>query len=133
MPIDPDLMKTMPGNHAGIMDFLARNDLLPLTVPADMGGRGAPLLNAMIRDNLVPATPFAVAARINRLKIEGSDTACHIALGCLTLIGPRGYAEGGPYSLSEVVRDVLSGPLMVANARLQANTAGIDRYSEERP
>ena len=91
------------------------------------------VLNALIRDNLAPAaTPFAAAA-INRLKIAGSEIACEVALACLTITGLRGYAEGGPYSVAEVVRDVLSGPLMVANARLQANTAGIDRYSEERP
>jgi acyl-CoA dehydrogenase len=92
------------------------------------------ILNALIRDNLrPPAAPFAAAAAINRLKIIGSDSARDIALGCLQIIGLRGYAEGGPYTMSEVVRDVLSGPLMVANARLQANTANIDRYSEERP
>ena len=91
-------------------------------------------LNALIRDNLSPASsPFAAAAAINRLKIEGSDLAQQVALGCLSLVGLRGYAEGGPYSLAEIVADTLAGPLMVANARLQANTAGIDRYSEERP
>ncbi len=92
------------------------------------------VLNALIRDNLAPAaSPFAAAANVNRLKIVGSQSATEIALGCLTLIGLRAYAEDGPYSLSEVLRDVLSAPLMVANARLQANTAGIDRYSEDRP
>jgi acyl-CoA dehydrogenase len=93
-------------------------------------------LNALIRDNLPgnrPASPFAAAAQINRLKIVASETACDIALACLQIIGFRGYAEGGPYSLSEPLRDVLSGPLMVSNARLQANTASIDRFSEERP
>ena len=92
------------------------------------------VLNALIRDNLTPGpTPFAGAAALNRLKIIGSDTAVEVALACLTVIGLRAYAEAGPYSLSEVVRDALSGPIMVANARLQANTAGIDRYSEDRP
>ena len=92
------------------------------------------VLNALIRDNLGPASNrFAAAANINRLKIVGSQNATEIALGCLTLIGLRAYAEDGPYSLSQVVRDVLSGPLMVANARLQANTASIDRYSEDQP
>jgi acyl-CoA dehydrogenase len=91
-------------------------------------------LNALIRDNLAPAaSPFAAAAAINRLKIEGSELAQQVALGCLALVGLRGYAQGGPYSLAEVVADSLAGPLMVANARLQANTAGIDRYSEDRP
>lgn len=91
-------------------------------------------LNALIRDNLAPnPAPFASAAAINRLKIIGSEAARDIALACLQIIGLRGYAETGPYSLSEVVRDAISGPLMVANARLQANTAGIDRFSEERP
>ena len=92
------------------------------------------VLNALIRDNLRPqASTFAAAAAINRLKITGSEAARDIALACLQIIGLRGYAETGPYSLSEVVRDAISGPLMVANARLQANTAGIDRFSEDRP
>jgi hypothetical protein len=92
------------------------------------------VLNAMIRDNLAPnPSTFAAAAAINRLKIVGSEAARNIALACQQIIGLRAYAESGPYSLSEVVRDVISGPLMVANARLQANTAGIDRFSEERP
>ncbi len=92
------------------------------------------VLNALIRDNLRPPTsPFATAAALNRLKIVSSENARDIALACLQIIGLRAYAEGGPYSLSEVIRDVLSGPIMVANARLQANTAGIDRFSEERP
>ena len=92
------------------------------------------VLNALIRDNLAPnPSPFAAAAAINRLKIVGSEAARDITLACLQIIGLRGYAESGPYSLSEVVRDAISGPLMVANARLQSNTAGIDRFSEERP
>ncbi len=94
------------------------------------------ILNALIRDNLPetrPASPFAASGQINRLKIVASETACDIVLACLQTVGFRGYAEGGPYSLSEPLRDVLSGPLMVSNARLQANTAGVDRYSEERP
>ena len=91
-------------------------------------------LNALIRDNLAPATnPFAAAANTNRLKIMASQWASEIAQGCLTLIGLRAYAEDGPFSLAEVVRDSLSGPLMVANGRLQGNTAGIDRYSEDHP
>jgi len=92
------------------------------------------VLNALIRDNLRPQpSPFGAAAAINRLKITGSEAARDIALACLQIIGLRGYAETGPYSLSEVVCDAISGPLMVANARLQANTAGIDRFSDERP
>jgi len=92
------------------------------------------VLNALIRDNLTPAaSPLAAAANINRLKIVGSEAATEIALGCLNLIGLRAYAEHGPYSLSEVLRDTLSGPLMVANSRLQTNTASIDRYSDDRP
>ena len=103
-------------------------------------------LNALIRDNLAsanlasanlaserPNSPFAAAANINRLKIVGSQMARDIVIAAQEIIGLRAYAETGPYSLSEVLRDVLSGPLMVANARLQANTAAIDRYSVERP
>jgi acyl-CoA dehydrogenase len=94
------------------------------------------LINALIRDNLAPgghANPFEAAARINRLKIMASEAAREVVLACLDITGLRGYAEAGPYSLSELLRDVLSGPIMVSNARLQANTSGIDRYSAEAP
>lgn len=93
-------------------------------------------INALIRDNLPdtrPASPFEAAARLNRLKIIASTTARDVVLACLDITGLRGYAEDGPYTLAEPLRDVLSGPIMVSNARLQANTAAIDRYSEERP
>lgn len=94
------------------------------------------LINALIRDNLPearPVSPFESAARINRLKIMASEAAREVVLACLETTGLRGYAETGPYSLTETLRDVLSGPIMVSNARLQSNTAGIDRYSEEKP
>ena len=94
------------------------------------------LINALIRDNLPdarPPNPFEAAARINRLKIMASDAARDVVLACLEVTGLRGYAQTGPYSLTDAVADVLSGPIMVSNARLQGNTAGIDRYSDERP
>lgn len=97
-------------------------------------------LNALIRDALAAlserqgkATSFVDAARINRLKIIGSDLAVEIVLGTLRICGLRGYAESGPYTQAEAVRDVLSGPLMVSNARLQSNTLGIERFVIERP
>jgi len=98
------------------------------------------LINTLIRDALAESTAhdgrvvsLGGSARINRLKITASDLACEVVLGALKLCGLRGYAEGGSLSVAEEVRDVLSGPLMVSNARLQSNTLKIDRYSEERP
>ncbi len=93
-------------------------------------------INALIRDNLPAArasSSFAAAVQINRLKIVASEAACEITLACLQIIGFHGHAEGGPYSLSEPLRDVLSAPLMVSNPLLQATTRGVDRFPKNDP
>jgi acyl-CoA dehydrogenase len=39
--------------------------------------------------------------------------------------GIAGYRNDGPFSVGRHLRDVLSAPLMVANDRILANTAGL--------
>ncbi len=74
---------------------------------------------------------LGAAARINRLKITGSELLVEICLEALKLIGIRAYAAGGPYSLAEAMADALSAPVMVSNTRLQMNTAAVEGFAEE--
>jgi acyl-CoA dehydrogenase len=96
-------------------------------------------MNAMIRDTIAAwesdtgttGIGFATAARINRLKVCCSDWLNEICTGALRLIGIRGYATGGPWSLAEPLADALSAPIMVSNSRLVMNTAAIEGYADE--
>ena len=96
-------------------------------------------MNAMIRDTIaqyeadtgVGTIGFTQAAQINRLKICCSDWLNEICQGALRLIGIRGYATGGPYSLAEALCDAMSAPIMVSNTRLLMNTAAIEAYVDE--
>jgi acyl-CoA dehydrogenase len=96
-------------------------------------------INAMIRDAIAAYDAdggsgnigFGPAAQINRLKVCCSDWLNDICLGALRLIGIRGYAVGGPYSLAEPLADALSAPIMVSNTRLLLNTAAIEAFVDE--
>jgi acyl-CoA dehydrogenase len=74
---------------------------------------------------------FSTAAQINRLKICCADWLNEICMGALRVIGLRGYATAGPYTLAEIMTDALSAPIMVSNTRLQINTAAIEDYVDE--
>jgi len=97
------------------------------------------VLNAMIRDAVrafdqgepAQAMSLAQTARAKRLKAAGSALAQEICIGALGLIGLPAYAETGPYSLSQIVRDVLSAPVMVSNHRLLLANAPLERFIEE--
>ncbi len=96
-------------------------------------------MNTMIRDVIAAYEAdtgtdnigFGPAAQINRLKICCSDWLNEICIGALRLIGIRGYASSGPYSLSEPLADALSAPIMVSNTRLVMNNAAIESYIDE--
>lgn len=123
-----------------------RQEIAPGTEPATMAryelsaiiNRHAGM-NAMIRDTiaLCEADPtsgnigLGTSAQINRLKICCSELVVEICLRVLQLIGLRGYAAGGPYSLAEPLADALSAPIMVSNTRLQLNTAAVEAFVDE--
>lgn len=96
-------------------------------------------MNAMIRDTITAyeadtgatGIGFVAAARINRLKVCCSDWLNEICAGALRLVGFRGYASGGPWSLAEPLADALSAPIMVSNSRLVMNTAAIEGFADE--
>jgi acyl-CoA dehydrogenase len=98
------------------------------------------IMNALIRDALSiwsqddsSALGFSAAAVFNRLKVICSESVNRICYEALSICGLRGYAEGGPYSLSEQIRDAMSAPIMVSNFRLIHNTAAIEQFINETP
>ena len=98
-------------------------------------------MNALIREaardfdeppaSADPAMALARTARVKRLKIVCSEVLQDVCQGALGLIGLRGYAEDGPYSLSEVIRDALSARVMISNYRLLLNNGAIERFVED--
>lgn len=98
------------------------------------------MMNALIRQAIAAYEAreqaadmgFGLSAQINRLKVNCSELAVAICVGALGLVGLRGYATAGPYSLAEPLADILSGPIMVSNHRLSMNTAKIERFVDER-
>lgn len=78
---------------------------------------------------------WSVTVGLNDIKAGVSEAAVDVTRDALTVCGFAGYSESGPFSVARHLRDVLSGPLMVANDRL-LTTNGMLLYShrgEERP
>jgi acyl-CoA dehydrogenase len=62
---------------------------------------------------------------MNNLKVMASTMAVDVVREALMVTGIAGYRNDGPFSVGRHLRDVLSAPLMVANDRILANTAGL--------
>lgn len=62
---------------------------------------------------------------MNNLKVMASNMAVDVVREALLVTGIAGYRNDGPFSVGRHLRDVLSAPLMVANDRILANTAGL--------
>ena len=95
------------------------------------------MMNAMIRDAIrefdsidagSDGLGFARAARINRLKVCASELVEEICQGALHIIGMRGYATSGSFSITEEIADARSAGIMVSNTRLAVNTAKIENF-----
>lgn len=101
------------------------------------------VMNALVREAALAfdqteggnkaAMDLAGTARIKRLKVVCSELLQEICQGALGLIGLRAYAEDGPFSLSEVIRDSLSARVMISNNRLLLANGPIERFVEESP
>jgi acyl-CoA dehydrogenase len=65
------------------------------------------------------------AIEMNNLKVMASTMAVDVVLEALMVTGIAGYRNDSPFSVGRHLRDVLSAPLMVANDRILANTAGL--------
>jgi acyl-CoA dehydrogenase len=77
----------------------------------------------------VPGRPqlstMAAVLRFNNLKVAASEKSAEIALAALGVIGILGYKNDTPFSVGRHVRDTLSAPLMVSNARIHATNASL--------
>ncbi len=74
---------------------------------------------------------MTAALRFNNLKIAASETCSRICLDALGAIGILGYKNDTPYSVGRHVRDSLSAPLMVSNARIHATNASLLLIAKE--
>jgi acyl-CoA dehydrogenase len=74
------------------------------------------------RDEL---TTMARILRLNNLKISASEQTPRICLAALEICGIAGYRNDSPFSIGRLLRDALSGPLMVANERIHQTNASL--------
>ena len=58
------------------------------------------------------------ATAMNLLKVEASDLAVAIVMGCMRTTGLSGYRNDGESSLGRPLRDILSSPVMINNDRI---------------
>ena len=68
---------------------------------------------------------------VNNLKLAASTLTVEIASEALEICGMAGYAEGTPFSISRLLRDLFSARLMIANSRLEETNATsllLERY-----
>lgn len=74
------------------------------------------------RDEL---STMARILRLNNLKISASEQTPQICLAALEICGIAGYRNDSPYSIGRLLRDALSGPLMIANERIHQTNASL--------
>jgi len=85
------------------------------------------LLSAFItRHDTLSNTPSALAAldfqtATSLLKVQASELAISTVMSASRVCGLSGYRNDGEASLSRMVRDVLSAPLMISNDRIMAD------------
>ncbi len=95
------------------------------------------IMNTLIRDAISAFEPSDTApllgwgVRFERLKVSCSEMLEEICKGALHIVGIRGYAAGGPYSLSTQYADALSAAIMISNTRLVINAAKVENYAQE--
>lgn len=74
--------------------------------------------HALIKDDpaALEGLPFQTAMSL--LKVEASEMAVKAVMTALTVCGLTGYRNDGSASVSRMLRDILSAPLMVSNDRI---------------
>jgi acyl-CoA dehydrogenase len=78
------------------------------------------LTERLLADGAAPTVGYTT--KLNLLKVAVSETALEVAGRSLRICGMAGYSELGPLSVSRILRDLHSAPLMVGNDRLLAIT-----------
>ena len=95
------------------------------------------LMQALVRDacdrdaDASPDTMYGPAWRSSALKLSCSRLLGEVVATCSGAAGLAGYVEGGPADLSTIVRDSISAPIMVSNARLAAKNAHLRPLAAE--
>jgi acyl-CoA dehydrogenase len=79
----------------------------------------------MAKHNEDDLSSINFAIEMNNLKVVASTMAVDVVREALMVTGIAGYRNDSPFSVGRHLRDVLSAPLMVANDRILANTAGL--------
>jgi acyl-CoA dehydrogenase len=76
-------------------------------------------------DRTAPAdlTTVEAAIALNSLKISAAALAVDITRQAMQVIGIAGYQESGEFSVTRLLRDALSAPIMVNDDRIAENTA----------
>lgn len=96
-------------------------------------------MNALVRDAVASfdaqqdeaGMGITQTARVKRLKTVCSTLLSEICVDALDLLGIRGFAEAGPLSVAEPVRDAFSARVMISNYRLLTANAKVERFLEE--
>jgi acyl-CoA dehydrogenase len=74
-------------------------------------------------DAAAVALSLQYAVELNNLKLHASACSIGVAREALEAAGMAGYAASGSASMSRLIRDLHSGPLMISNQRLRETNA----------
>jgi acyl-CoA dehydrogenase len=74
---------------------------------------------------------MAFALHFNNLKLAASEQAPRVCQGAMGVCGIVGFKNDTPFSVGRHLRDTMSGPLMIANERIQSNNAGLLLIAKE--
>jgi acyl-CoA dehydrogenase len=120
-----------PGVQPPAAQRLARvmTELSMLRAEVDSGLRD--LLDGSAQPDRAGLTTMAAALRFNNLKIAASEHATDICRGALDVCGIVGFKNDTPFSVGRHLRDTMSGPLMVANERINQTNAGLLLIAKE--
>lgn len=70
-----------------------------------------------------PGLMFERTAFFNDLKVRTSESLLQVIGLCMQIVGIAAYTNHGEFSLSRLLRDAHSAPLMVSNQRIDLNNA----------
>jgi acyl-CoA dehydrogenase len=92
---------------------------------AEVRSELAAFVTASATDDRSELSTMAHQLRLNTLKITASEETPRICLAALEICGIVGYRNDTPFAIGRLLRDALSGPLMIANERIHQTNAGL--------
>jgi len=111
----------MPPTAARLSRLAGQVALLRAEVRSEL----AAFIAASETDDRSGLTTMAHQLRLNNLKITASEETPRICLAALEICGIVGYRNDTPFAIGRLLRDALSGPLMIANERIHQTNAGL--------